>query len=102
MLLAPATSSCSIGTTISHVLVFAGVEFIFFTVAAKDMYLGFVLKNVDYIGMLSLVLSKDYTFLPPTPPVRRLGMHKNLGGTQPGELTSRDHRDISQPIWSHA
>lgn len=100
--LGPATSSCSLETTVSHGLALAGVEFISFTVAGQEMCLGFVLKSVDNTGMFSLLLSRGYTPLPPTPPVRRLGMHKKLGGAQPGELTPRDHRDVSQIIWSHA
>lgn len=99
--LGPATSSCSLGTTVSHVLVLDGVEFILFTVAGQ-MCLEFVLKSVDNTGTSSLLLRRDYTFLPPIPPVRRLGMHKKLGGAQPGQLTPRDHRDISQTSWSHS
>lgn len=34
-----------LGTTISHVLVLAGVEFIYFTAAGRETCLGFVLKS---------------------------------------------------------
>lgn len=59
---------------------------------------GFVLKtSLDDMEMFPLLLSRIYQYkvvsAPHLEPVSRLGGHKNLG-TQPGQLTPPDHRNI--------
>ena len=68
----------------------AGIEFIFFTVAGMGLCFGFVLETVliDNPGMFWLLLSRAYpeprAVLLLTPPARRLGGHKELGGDTAG------------------
>ena len=75
---------------LSDVLVSAGIVLIFFTVASMRLRFGFVLKTVLIIqGCFLLLLSSAYTvkaFPAPhtTPPVSRLGVHKELGGDTAG------------------
>lgn len=71
--------------------IWAGMELIVFTVARMRLCFGTVLET----GMFSLLLSSTFTeprpFLPLVPPVSRLGVHKELEGTQ---LTPTYPRDI--------
>jgi len=82
------------------VLVLAGVELIFFTVASMRLCFGFVLKTVSIIGKSSFLLSSAYTvsrpFLLLTPPHQRVGWGciRSWEGTQPGQLTPADQRDV--------
>jgi len=76
------------------VLVLSGTELIFFIVSHIVQF-GFVMKSVDNRGMFLLLHSiPAFSASHPIPPVSRLGVHKKLGGAQPGQLTPTDRRDI--------
>ena len=81
-------------------LVLAGIELIFFIVAGMGLRFGFVLKTVLIIEVFSLLLSSAYTesrpFLLLTPPHQWAGWGctRSWEGTQPGQLTPTDQRDI--------
>ena len=83
------------------VLVLAGIELIFFMVASMGLCFGFVLKTVLIIqGYFSyseqcLHRVKVFSASHPTPPARRLGGTRSWEGTQLGQLTPTDQRDIS-------
>jgi len=68
------------------VLVWAGVELVFFTVASMGLAFGFAETSVGNIGMFLLLLSSAYTasrafsVSHSAQPVRRLGVGKKLGG----------------------
>lgn len=70
-------------------LVSAGIEFIFFRIASRELGFDFVLASVGNTQLFSLLLSSACTgsrHFPaphPTPPVRRLGVHKNLREDKP-------------------
>lgn len=76
------------------------IELIFFIAASMGLCFGFVLKTVDNSGMFSLSLSRAYTesrsFLLLTPPHQRggWGCTRSWEGTQLGQLTPADQRDI--------
>lgn len=82
----------------------AGVELIFPIVAGLGLCFGSVLETFDFTGVFSLLMSSAYTELSSVPeftlPVRRLRMHKELGDTQQGQLTSIDPRALPYHIAS--
>lgn len=81
-------------------LILAGMELIFFTVAGVGLCFRFVLKTAMIIEMFSLLLSSACTapkpFLLLTPPGRRLVVHKGFGGDTAG---TADHRDITDHLF---
>ena len=84
------------------VLVLAGVELIFFIVASMGLCFGFICvgNSVGNTGMFQLLLSSAYTasrpFLLLTPPHQGVGWGctRSWEGTQLGQLTPTDQRDI--------
>ena len=64
----------------------AGIELIFFRVASVGLCFGFVLETVLITQGYFLVAEqglhrvKAFSVPHPTPPVSRLGVHKELGG----------------------
>ena len=84
-------------------LVLAGVELIFFTVAGKGLCAG---NSVDNTGMFSLLLSSAYTesrpFLLLTAPHQQggWGCTKSWEDTQLGQLTPTDQRDTAYHMMS--
>lgn len=66
-------------------LVFAGMELIFSIGASMGLYFEFVLKTVLTIQGSFVIAGQSShrakASLPLTPPGRRLGVHKELGGT---------------------
>ena len=72
-------------------LVLAGIEFIFFIVASMGLCFGFVLETVLITQRDVLVTAehcshraKVFSASHPTPPARRPGVHKKLGGDPAG------------------
>ena len=71
-------------------LVLAGIELIFFTVASMGLCFGFVLETGLIIqGCLVIAEQclhrvKAFSASHPTPPASRLGVHKKLGGDTAG------------------
>ena len=68
----------------------AGIDLIFFIVACMGLQFGFMLKTVlitqgcfSYAEQ-SLHRVKAFSASHPTPPARRLGVHKELGGDTAG------------------
>lgn len=76
-------------------LVLAGIETIFFIVSGMGLCFGFGLKTALTIEMFLLIVSNAYTesrpFFPslpfsPSSTVRRVGVHKHLGGDTAGAV----------------
>lgn len=82
-----------------HMLVWSGVELIFFTVSDLGLCFEFVLETelitqgCFYFCWSGLTQSQDFFFL-----LLLVGVHKVMGGTQPGQLIPADPGDI--PDWS--
>lgn len=81
-----------------HVLVWAGVDLIFFRVSDLGLCLEFVLETeLITQGMFLFLLvraftkSRPFLLLP-----HLLGMHKVMGGTQSGQLIPTDPGDIPE------
>ena len=82
---------CAVSFLLSSiVLVLAGIELIFFIVASMGLVWVCAENSVDNTGMFWLLLSpalpraKGFSAPHPTPPARRLGGHKELGGDTAG------------------
>lgn len=77
-----------------------GIELIFLMLAGMGLWFGFMLKAVLQFRDVSVIaeqcLQGVKAFSDPlaTPPARRLGVHKKLEGTQPGQLSPADLRDV--------
>ena len=73
------------------VLILAGIELIFFIVASRGLCFGFVLKTVLITQRcFHHCWAKAFSASHPTPPARRLGVHKKLG---------RDTAGTADPTW---
>ena len=87
-------------------LVWAGIELIFFTVAGMGLCFGFVLKTVLITQGCFLYCSytepRPFLLLPPPQQRAGWGGTRSWEGTQLGQLTPTDHRDIPDHMVSCA
>ena len=90
------------------VLVLAGTELIFFTVASMGLSWICAGNSADNTGVFQLSLSSACTeprpSLPRTPPHQRAGWGctRSWEGTQLGQLTPTDQRDVPHHMASHS
>lgn len=83
------------------VLVWAGFQLIFFTVSGIRLCCVFVLEMEQFPHRdVSRAYTEPSPFLHLALPVSRLGVHKVWRGTQPGQLTQNDQRDIPHHVAS--
>ena len=88
-------------------LVLAGIELIVFIAANMGLCFGFVLKTVLIIEVFTIAeqcLHKAKAFSAPhtTTPASSWGCTRSWEGTQPGQLTPTDRRDIPYHMMSRS